>query len=157
MTLNKDQFLECVQRMPLVSIDLVITRQKSILLGMRTNRPAQGFWFVPGGRILKDETLGMATQRIAAKELGISNIYAWEGTQPRLLGAYEHHYEDCFAGDIGVTTHYVVLAYHLAVGDDVALLRHDEQHEEFRWWGLEEATQSNQVHEYTQNYLKSFL
>lgn len=156
MTLNKDQFLECVQRMPLVSIDLVITRQDSILLGMRTNRPAQGFWFVPGGRILKDETLSLAMQRIAVKELGCK-INAMSAALPRFLGAYEHHYLDCFAGDIGVTTHYVVLAYHVAVGDDVALLRHDEQHEEFRWWGLKEAAQSKQVHEYTQNYLKSFL
>ena len=35
---------------PLVSIDLIVKKAKGeVLLGYRTNRPAQGDWFVPGG------------------------------------------------------------------------------------------------------------
>ena len=49
-------FKTVIASTPLISIDLVIKNNTGrILLGKRTNRPAQGFWFVPGGRVLKDE------------------------------------------------------------------------------------------------------
>ncbi|TOB15241.1 NUDIX domain-containing protein, partial [Vibrio parahaemolyticus] len=55
--LDEQTFKLVVASTPLVSIDLIIRNSKrQILLGQRTNRPAQGFWFVPGGRICKDET-----------------------------------------------------------------------------------------------------
>lgn len=44
--------------MPLVSIDLMIKNaQDQMLWGRRNNRPAQGYWFVPSGRICKNEGL----------------------------------------------------------------------------------------------------
>ncbi len=47
-------FLKVIDAAPLVTIDLIIRNPKSdVLLGKRLNRPAQGFWFVPGGRIRK--------------------------------------------------------------------------------------------------------
>ena len=53
--LPSKKFEVVVESTPLVSIDLVVRApDKKILLGKRVNRPAQGYWFVPGGRILKD-------------------------------------------------------------------------------------------------------
>ncbi|WP_259346526.1 NUDIX domain-containing protein [Vibrio rotiferianus] len=50
---------------PLVSIDLVIENaQGQTLLWLHNNRPAQGFWFVPGGRVLKGESLKDAFLRL---------------------------------------------------------------------------------------------
>lgn len=44
--------------MPLVSIDLMIKNaQDQMLWGRRNNRPAQVYWFVPSGRICKNEGL----------------------------------------------------------------------------------------------------
>ena len=41
---------------PLVSIDLVIRDPANrVLLGLRNNEPAKGYFFVPGGIILKDD------------------------------------------------------------------------------------------------------
>lgn len=63
--LKLDTFRTVVESTPLVSIDLVVRNQQgNILLGERTNRPAQGYWFVPGGRILKDETFEGAFKRL---------------------------------------------------------------------------------------------
>ncbi|MDP2000518.1 MAG: hypothetical protein Q8K22_13130 [Rhodoferax sp.] len=54
--LDFDTFLDVVNHTPLVAVDLVLVRGgHEVLLGLRNNRPAQGFWFVPGGRILKNE------------------------------------------------------------------------------------------------------
>ena len=60
------EFLNIIDKTPLVSIDLIIENpQGKILLGKRCNKPAQGYWFVPGGRIQKNETLEQAIRRIS--------------------------------------------------------------------------------------------
>ena len=46
--LELETFKTVVASTPLVSIDLIVrNRQGQVLLGLRTNRPAQGGWFVP--------------------------------------------------------------------------------------------------------------
>ena len=56
--LSKESFSLACAALPLVSIDLLVTRPgtqgKELLLGLRNNRPAQGWWFTPGGRIRKN-------------------------------------------------------------------------------------------------------
>ncbi|MBJ6922853.1 GDP-mannose mannosyl hydrolase, partial [Vibrio cholerae] len=50
MTQRLDEltFKTVVASTPLVSMDLIVrNRYGQVLLGLRTNRPAQGFWFVP--------------------------------------------------------------------------------------------------------------
>ncbi|WP_338062250.1 NUDIX domain-containing protein [Vibrio variabilis] len=70
MYLDKETFTTVIESTPLVSIDLLIENSKGqVLLGLRNNRPAQGFWFVPGGRILKNEKLDDAFMRLCQEEL----------------------------------------------------------------------------------------
>jgi colanic acid biosynthesis protein WcaH len=69
-----DIFEIVIEAMPLISIDLTVRNSKQeILLGRRLNRPAQGYWFVPGGRILKDETIEDSFNRLLKVELGIGS------------------------------------------------------------------------------------
>lgn len=49
-------FKTIVDNTPLISIDLIIYNAKSeVLLGKRNNPPAKAHYFVPGGRIYKNE------------------------------------------------------------------------------------------------------
>ena len=83
MFLGQQAFLEVIDRTPLVAIDLVVVDpQQRVLCGKRTNQPARGFWFAPGGRILKGETLDAAFARIATAELGADE---WRRADGRLL------------------------------------------------------------------------
>ena len=67
--LSKEDFISIVKNTPLVSIDLVIeNKEGEILLGWRNNQPAKGYWFVPGGRIRKDENFRKAFNRILKTE-----------------------------------------------------------------------------------------
>jgi colanic acid biosynthesis protein WcaH len=60
-----------VKNMPLIAIDLLVENEKGeYLLGWRSNPPAQSCWFVPGGRIRKNESLASAFIRITQTELG---------------------------------------------------------------------------------------
>ena len=154
--LNAETFLTVVSSTPLVAVDLVLVRgSQEVLLGLRNNRPAQGFWFVPGGRILKNEPLQAALARVAEKELGLQ-LTALPHV-PRLMGTFEHFYPDCFAGDVGVSTHYVVMGYLLQLPADFALPQADAQHAELRWWRLTQALDSPVVHNFTKDYLDSVL
>ena len=93
----------------------------------RHNRPAQGYWFVPGGRIRKDAFL-----RLVSVELGVECSL----DKAEFLGPYEHFYQDDFSGT-SFSTHYVVLGYSLTLDIDLAELP-DDQHHDYRWYTVDE-------------------
>lgn len=149
MKLDKETFLKVIDSTPLVAIDFIIENDdKKILLGKRLNKPAQAYWFVPGGRIRKNETIQTAFNRILKTELGLE----WDFNKAKLHGAYDHIYEDNFASEKDINTHYVVIAYKLNLNGD-QLLHFDEQHSELRWMSETELMEDKQVHANTKNYL----
>jgi colanic acid biosynthesis protein WcaH len=149
--LPAEQFLTVISHTPLVSIDLIIEDGAGhILVGMRTNRPACGFWFVPGGRVLKDEGLDAAFTRICQMELGMVR----QRQSATFLGVYEHFYPDNFSTVTDITTHYVVLGYRMRMERSVLQLPR-EQHSAYRWLSLAELLADAQVHDNTKRYFAS--
>ena len=149
--LSKKVFLSVIKTTPLVSIDLIIPDSVGrILLGKRTNKPAQHYWFVPGGRVLKDERLDDAFERLASTELGLTGLARHDAT---FLGVYEHLYPDNFAEVANVSTHYVVLGYRLAPLGSIGTLP-IEQHTEYRWLTEQELVGDENVHENTKAYFR---
>lgn len=148
--LSTERFRAAVDMLPLVSIDLLVRDPRGrYLLGLRGNPPAQGRWFVPGGRVRKGEPLARALERLAGEELGM----ALPPARWRLRGVYEHFYDVNFAGESGMPTHYVVLAYQtqLPAGPLAAALP-ATQHLGYRWDTPEDAAADADVHPYTQAY-----
>ncbi|WP_321806164.1 GDP-mannose mannosyl hydrolase [Burkholderia sp. BCC1993] len=144
-----DTFLRVVDATPLVAIDLIISNgDGAYLLGHRVNRPAQGFWFVPGGRIRKNERLDEAFNRIARDELGCSGL---ERADAELIGIYDHLYEDNFGGEPGISTHYVVMGYKLRSRFDLVSLP-NAQHTAYRWATADEIVADQTVHSNTRTY-----
>jgi colanic acid biosynthesis protein WcaH len=155
IVLAPPDLLRVVALTPLVSVDLVVVRGgTSILLGLRNNRPAHGTWFVPGGRIGKDETVAAALARVAEREIGMGRAFREGFPRPHFLGAFEHFYPDNFSGQPGLTTHYVVLAHRLDVPEHAPAVAADDQHAALRWWPLEEALADPAVHENTRVYCR---
>ena len=125
--LPRETFDLVVRHAPLVSFDLLVRdAPRRLLVGRRLNRPAQATWFVPGGRIKKDERLADAFRRITRAELGV----AIELATARFVGYFEHHYPDNRSGAPGFGTHYIVLAHEIA-GREFASLPND-QHAAYR-------------------------
>lgn len=148
MFLQKDEFLNIIDKTPLVSIDLIMVNNKNeALLGCRNNKPAQGFWFVPGGRIQKNETIKMAYERILKSETGLNIPF----DKTNLLGVYDHIYNDNFAEEEGVNTHYVVIGLKITIPEN-ATIANDNQHSAFKWISISELIGSEQVHQNTKNY-----
>lgn len=145
------RFVELIDAMPLVSVDLIVIRDsREVLLGLRNNRPARGYWFVPGGRIRKCEHIVDARLRIARCELGDSMaLDHW-----RLVGAFDHIYPDNFSGQTGVSTHYVALGFRCDVSAPRPEPKADDQHALLAWVPIERALEDPHVHENTKAYLR---
>jgi len=149
--LEKEDFLDLVSLGCLVSVDLIVRNESGeVLLGMRMNEPAKGSWFVPGGKIFKNEKIEEALERVLERELGLGHRVE----EMRFLGVYQHFYETNFAEEEGLSTHYVVLAHvvDLPEGEE---LRIDDQHEELKWFSLDEMEGAPEVHEYTRAYVSA--
>lgn len=148
--LSPADFHTVVRLAPLVSVDLIIRNpQGEILLGLRANEPAKGFYFVPGGIVLKHERLRDAFTRILKRETNCDGSLE----DARHLGAFEHFYEANSFGDATFGTHYVVLGYEIAL-DDASALKSDAQHSDLRWWRERDLLASERVHDNTKAYFR---
>jgi len=149
--LNATTFETVVASTPLISIDLLVQNEYGeYLFGLRNNRPAQGYWFVPGGRVQKNETLDAAFLRLTAEELGIT----MERRHAEFKGVYEHFYQNSVFGE-QPSTHYIVLAYQLKLNThNVAL--DNNQHSDLLW--LKPSQLGNDtIHRHSLDYFVSTL
>lgn len=147
--LDAQIFQTVVAHTPLISIDFIIeNHQDQVLLGQRLNKPAQNYWFVPGGRILKDETMAQAFARLTKMELGIE----LQLSQAELIGPFEHFYSNNYFND-QFTTHYVVLGYRIKCELNILMLP-DEQHGKYKWFEKETLINSHDVHHNTKLYFQ---
>ncbi|MFW1691357.1 GDP-mannose mannosyl hydrolase [Acinetobacter ursingii] len=152
MWLPDQLFKTVITSTPLIAIDLLVRNtQNEVLLGKRLNAPAKGFWFVPGGRIQKNETLDQAFIRLLKDELDIQNVVP--RSDAKFLGLYEHFYDDnLFDETFG--THYIVLAYEIKLNRIQLENLPKFQHGDYIWISEDKLLIENEVHRYTQNYFK---
>jgi colanic acid biosynthesis protein WcaH len=130
-----------VRHVPIVSVDLVVRHDGGVVLGKRTNAPGRGEWFVPGGRVRKDERLDAAIHRVAREELGV------DVDIERRLGVYEHLWEESEFDDVP-TKHY--LANGVVVRPREASLTLDDQHAALRVF----RPPFPDLHPYVETYLR---
>ena len=105
--------------LPTVCVDLLVTNDKNeYLLAKRKDKPAQGQWWFPGGRIYKGETWKDTALRKGREELG---------TELRIGNMIS--VEDYFADD--APWHTVNIVVHAMYDNDSINL--DETHEKYRW------------------------
>lgn len=155
--ISQEDFSRAVSALPLVSVDVVLVNERNeILLGLRNNRPAKGYWFTPGSRVRKGEPLTEAIRRVWQEELG-----QLDTPLPKfeLMGAWDHFYTDSAFSSI-IPTHYVNLPHlvRLKRGHKVDLRKlPSEQHSLWNWVKLSDALNLPDVHEYVRVYIREVL
>jgi len=132
-----------VRSVPLVSVDLVVHHDSGVVLGKRTNEPARGEWFVPGGTVQKHESLEDAVHRVARDELDV------EVATERRLGVYEHFYDVADVEDAD-GKHYVPIGFE--VTSESETLAPDDQHADLRVF---EPPIEIELHPYVREYLEA--
>ena len=162
MFLNKKEFISLIKNAPLISIDFCIVFEGKLLLGKRKNPPAKNVYFVPGGRIQKNETLKSAQKRLLADEIGLTNLSCLK-KGIKFMGIFEHFYEDNFLGQNDFNTHYIAHAYKIELNDlnQINYSKVQEQHDIYKWLSIEDKfldkNNKIEIHKYTQNYIKELI
>lgn len=57
--------------MPILCVDVLVAREGQVLLVRRKIKPLAGQWWIPGGRMLRGETIKEAVLRICRDEVGL--------------------------------------------------------------------------------------
>ena len=150
--ISQAEFTSACNVLPLVSIDFVVyAKTGRVLLGLRNNAPAQGFWFTPGGRIRKNEAHAEAMRRVAISELGDPLLVV----NAQLMGVWDHFYEDSAFSE-QVSTHYVNLPYFVRVEKEFEP-PFEAQHMNWSWVKVAEAVEDVAIHSYARAYLRWVL
>ncbi len=150
LKLSEGDFERLVRAAPLVAIDIVLRNSRGqILLALRSSPPAKNYYFVPGGRIFKNETIAAAFERIIRAETGCEIQYS----AARFLGVYEHIYPDNRFSHEGYGTHYIVLAHQVDLQADVGITL-DDHHSSFKWLEPDALTMMDSVHPFVKAYFK---
>jgi colanic acid biosynthesis protein WcaH len=148
--LTPEHFKNVVRDTVLVSLDLLLVNERDeVLVGRRKNAPARGCLFVPGGRVMKGETLRSALRRVAKQETGLDLAL----DQVVLQGVYDHMYEDSFFDDSGISTQYVVIACRGFLSSDTPIVP-DQQHDSLRFVPIAGLLRDPRVHPSTQAYFR---
>lgn len=157
--LPRETFLSVVEHSPLLALDFIVEHpvdKGKYLIGRRTNPPANGFYFVPGGRVRKNETLGAAIARISGAELGVE----LGRDDVAFTGIYEHIYPESPLPEGKLGTHYCVCGLFVRKALDVSLIERtlgasSGQHSDYLWLTVEEMAARDEVHENAKAYFRN--
>jgi ADP-ribose pyrophosphatase YjhB (NUDIX family) len=96
--LSEQEFWEIYRRVPRLTVEVVVTGERGVLLTRRAIEPCRGMWHVPGGTVRFGERLVDAVTRVARRELGI------EVLESRMLGYIEYpsHWESGLDSPVGI-------------------------------------------------------
>jgi colanic acid biosynthesis protein WcaH len=149
--LKEDIFKCVIEHTNLFAFDLVIKNNfNQVLLAKRENMPAKGFWFVPGGRVHKNEDLNDAFKRILSSETGL-NINSFKSMKQ--IGLYNHIYDENFFDENSFNTHYIVYSIELFLKDNsIENIVLDKQHNMYRFVDIKNLLSDNLVHQNVKNY-----
>jgi colanic acid biosynthesis protein WcaH len=110
--------------MPIPCVDIAIVANGSVLLVRRKDAPAQGQWWVPGGRVLKGEMMKEAAMRKAREEVGIECH----------VGPIIHTAETIFPdGPSNIPVHSINSCFFMYPVQPDFQIRLDEHQGEYRW------------------------
>jgi len=91
-----------VELMPIACIDVVIHEGDYFVMVKRNQEPAKGLWWIPGGRLLKSETMEQGAVRKAKEETAL------DVEVERLIGVYDEFFDTSIQG---YPTHTVCVAF----------------------------------------------
>lgn len=138
-------FATCLAQFPQACVEVVVEHDGGVVLARRTNEPARGEWFWPGGRLYKGEDLEAAARRVASEELGLDVVVR------ELLGARSHFWDRSSVPGVE-SRHTVNLVYRVEPTATDPTVELDDQHDAHRL--LREPAAD--LHEYVRAYIEDF-
>lgn len=85
---SKEDYIKVLDTMPILCVDAIVIDKGRCLLVKRKNEPLKGQYWLPGGRVFKNETLEDAVKRKMKEEIGV------EVSIIKLAGFHEYLYKE---------------------------------------------------------------
>jgi len=114
--ISENLYKKIIKEMPVPCVDAVILDQGRVLLMKRNNPPVRGWWWIPGGRIRRGESLSEALLRQVKEETGLDIEII------RLIDVYSLFWK--YRHDVAVT---------YLVKKTGGKLKLNSEHSDFRW------------------------
>lgn len=136
MKIAEKEYKKILSTIPIICVDLLIKKKdqnfsiNKFLLMKRVNEPFKGKWWVPGGRVYKNETLSNAVKRKCKEEC---NLVV---DKLKRVGLIEYIDVKAPFKDIQEGVHVISVVYEVTPKQGEVVL--DEQHEKFDWFSKEE-------------------
>lgn len=124
--ISEEEYAGILEKMPICCVDIVIHRHNKVILILRKNEPFKGFYWVPGGRVIKKERLEEAALRKASEETGL------EVELIRKIGVYETISEKSPFKSMTTGVHSVNIVF-LAKAIEGSEEKIDKNHKSFMW------------------------
>ncbi len=126
-SITQSLYTQILEHMPIPAVDFVLQNQKKVLLALRKDEPAKGQWWIPGGRIQKNETLEAAIKRKALQEIGI------EVEIIRKINCYEVFFDNAPFPEVKTGVHYLSVCYLIKPKDKNIVITLDKTQEKHKW------------------------
>ncbi|MFH1134335.1 MAG: NUDIX domain-containing protein [Nanoarchaeota archaeon] len=139
-----EEYEQILEKMPVVCVDLIIHKDGKVLMVKRSNEPAKGQLWIPGGRVFKNERLDTAVHRKALEEVGIDVVIE------RKINAYDEFFEKGPFPGLKTGVHTISVCYLCRPKDDSPGVRVDGQSVGFAW--ISELTE--EMHPYLKKVIK---
>lgn len=111
--------------LPVLCVDVMIRYKGKYLLIKRNEEPMRDVYWVPGGRVLKNESLRSAAKRKIREETGLVPY------EMEMVGIYEDQYEESSLGRIPDGYHTVAVVFEAFV-DSLDGLKLDRTSEDWK-------------------------
>lgn len=141
--ISKEEYEKILENMPIPCVDLVIHKDKKVLLVKRTNPPMKKQWWIPGGRVLKNELLRDAVKRKAQEEVGFDVEIEKE------IGSYDNIFEDSAFENVKTGTHTIGATFLVKPKNENFEIKVDKTSSDFKWF--------NKIEDYFNPLLKKIL
>lgn len=125
--IDRATYKEIYKYVPIACVDILLICKNKFLLGKRVQKPAQNQWFLPGGRILKNETLAHAAKRKLKEELGIDTKIS----DFKFLTAQQTIFKD---SALGGPIHTINLVFILPLKSQPDISFNKQFHSEVKWF-----------------------
>ena len=124
-----EKYKEILDLMPICCVDFIIKKDDKILLVRRKNKPMKGLFWLPGGRIYKNERFEDAVKRKALEECGLK-----VKIDKKLL-AYDFMNKDSPFDNLESGVHSISIVFLVSSVDKDPKIALDSQSSDYKWAG----------------------
>jgi len=125
--ISEELYKEILENIPICCVDVAVLDGNRVLLVKRKDEPAKDHWWIPGGRIYKNEKLKDAAIRKVYEETGIKIKIK------KLIGTYEFFWHKGFFSALRTGAHTIDVTFLAEPLNKDPKIKLDKASSDYKW------------------------